>query len=116
MDEMNLILELSIGFIQNMTIEERVTILESQVVEIQEDVTGLNEDVIDLRIDHTELEGDVNFLFDEQVIQDERLLNLETETNEIAEQLISVDDDLESMLVKMISKFTTKIYVTLVEQ
>ena len=53
-----------------MTIEERVTILESQVVEIEEDVIGL-------RVDHTQLEGDVSFLFDEQVIQDERLFSLE---------------------------------------
>ena len=45
---------------QNLTIEERVAILETQVVEIEEDV---------------------NFLFDESVIRDERLLTLEEETN-----------------------------------
>ena len=55
---------------QNATIEERVALLEIQVVEIQEDVSGLDEDV-------TLLEGDVNFLFDETVIQDERLFTLE---------------------------------------
>ena len=84
-----LTLDLYLELIQNTTIEERVALLEIQVMEIQEDVTGL-------RIDHTQLEGDVNFLFAEQVIQDERLLNLETETEDIDEQLIIVGDDLES--------------------
>ena len=58
---------------QNNTLEERVSLLEIQVDEIEEDITIT-------RIDLTELEGDVNFLFDEQVIQDERLLNLEQTT------------------------------------
>ena len=84
-----LTLDLYLELIQNTTIEERVALLEIQVMEIQEDVTGL-------RIDHTQLEGDVNFLFDEQVIQDERLLNLETKTEDIDEQLIIIGDDLES--------------------
>ena len=72
-----------VDLFQNATIEERVTILEAQVVEIEENIADLDQDV--------------NFLFDEQVIQDERLLNFfETETEEIDEQLIIVDDDLES--------------------
>ena len=54
---------------QNTTIEERVALLEIQVIEIEEDVSDLDQDV--------------NFLFDEQVIQDEKLLNLEQETEEI---------------------------------
>ena len=65
---------------QNATIEERVTLLEIQVVVIQDDVTELDEDV-------TLLEGDVNFLFDEQVIQDERLLNLEETSFEVVLEL-----------------------------
>ena len=81
--------------IQNATIEERVALLEIQLEELEEDVTGL-------RIDHTQLEGNVNFLFDEQVIQDERLLNLEQEIEEIEEQLIIIDDDLESKFVELI--------------
>ena len=60
---------------------------------IQDDVTGLG-------VDLTELEGDVNFLFDETVIQDERLFSLETETEEIYEQLVLIDDDLESMFLE----------------
>ena len=59
---------------QNTSIEERVALLELQVANLDEDV---------------------DFLFDEQVIQDEKLLNLEQETEEIDEQLIIVDDVLE---------------------
>ena len=66
----------------NATIEERVSLLEIQVVEIQEDVTEVDERVV-------LLEGDVNFLFDEQVIQDERLLRLEDDTDAIYEDLDS---------------------------
>ena len=44
-----------------------------QVIDIQEDVTILSEND--------------NFLFDEQVIQDERLLNLEMETETIEEEV-----------------------------
>ena len=51
-----------------------------QVAEIQTDLTIT-------RIDLTELEGDVNFLFDEQVIQDERIFQLETETEGIEEEV-----------------------------
>ena len=51
-----------------------MALLEIQVMVIQDDVTELDEDV-------TLLEGDVNFLFEEQVIQDERLLNLEEDSD-----------------------------------
>ena len=55
-----------------------MTILENQVAEIEEDVTGLDQDV--------------NFLFDEQVIQDERLLILEQDSDVF-------DDEIESECV-----------------
>ena len=61
--------------------------LETQVVAIEEDLTGLDEDVFGLRVDLTELEGDVNFLFDETVIQDERLFSLEEESDAINEEV-----------------------------
>ena len=73
----------TLDLIQNTTIEERVAVLEIQVLVIQDDLTGIEDDVTGLGVDLTELEGDVNFLFDEQVIQDERLLNLEQTTIEI---------------------------------
>ena len=67
----------------NVTIEERVSLLELQVA-------GLDDDV--------------NFLFDEQVIQDERLLNVEEATDTINAQLVTVDDELEG-------RETTAIYI-----
>ena len=60
---------------------------------IQDDITEVDERV-------ELLEGDVDFLFDETVIQDERLLNLERETEEIDEQLVLIGDDLESKFLK----------------
>ena len=63
-----------VELIQNVTIEERVALLEIQMVEMEEDVTLLQEDV--------------NIVFDEQVIQDERIFILEQmsiETNEDVE-------------------------------
>ena len=59
---------------QNTTIEERVALLEIQVVVIQDEVT--------------DLETDVDFLFDEQVIQDEKLLDLEQETEVIEQNIV----------------------------
>ena len=61
--------------LQNTTIEERVALLEIQVVEIEQDVADLDQDV--------------NFLFDQQVIQEERILTLE-QNNDV------IDDELES--------------------
>ena len=50
-----------------------MTLLEIQVTVIQDDIT-------DLEVNLMELQGDVDFLFEETVIQDERLLNLEQTT------------------------------------
>ena len=46
---------------QNNTIEERVTLLEVQVADLREDLTVIQGDVVDI-------DEDVDFLFDEQVI------------------------------------------------
>ena len=59
-----------------------MTILEAQVINIEEDISIL-------------LEND-NFLFDEQVIQDERLFSLEQTTDAIYAELLNIDDELES--------------------
>ena len=61
---------------QNTTIEERVALLEIQVAD---------------------LDQDVNFLFDETVIQDERLFSLEQTTDAINAELVAVDDDIETI-------------------
>ena len=88
--------------IQNDTIEERVAILESQVVDIEEDLTGIEEDVTVLGVGLTGISEDVDFLFDEQVIQDERLFSLEQTTLEITAELVAVDDELESQFLHVI--------------
>ena len=62
-----------------MTIEERVALLEIQVEEIEEDISIL-------------IEND-NFLFDEQVIQDERLLELEQTDNQVVVELAEISVD-----------------------
>ena len=72
---------------QNETIEERVALLELQVSDIREDLTTTEQEVEDLG-------NNVDFLFDEQVIQDERLLNLEVSTNEI-------EDEVESKKIRL---------------
>ena len=72
-----------------------MALLEIQVVEIEEDITGLGEDL-------TDLEGFVEFLFEETIIQDERLLTLEQTTDAINEELVTVDDDLEGSSATLI--------------
>ena len=59
-----------------------MALLEIQVVEVEEDISIL-------------IEND-DFLFDEQVIQDERLLNLEETSNGIISELDLIEDELES--------------------
>ena len=84
--------------IQKATIEERVTLLEIQVGEIEQDVTDLGGDV-------TVLEGNVNFLFDETVIQDERILILEQDSD-------IFDDEIESEYILSNSYLSYYVYVT----
>ena len=60
--------------------------------DVREDLATTDENVADL-------DQDVNFLFGEQVIQDEKLLNLEQETDTNNGQLVVVDDDLESNII-----------------
>ena len=75
--------------IQNTTIEERVTLLEIQVVEIDEDVTGLDQDV--------------NFLFEETIIQDERIFNLEQTSVAILGDLNVIQDDVQGLFLSLIT-------------
>ena len=64
---------LIVELMQNITIEERVALLEIQVTDLEQNVADLNEDV--------------NFLFDETVLQDERILTLEQDNDVINEDL-----------------------------
>ena len=54
---------LFVALIQNITVEERVSLLEIQVTDLEQNVSDLDQDV--------------NFLFDETVLQDARLFSLE---------------------------------------
>ena len=47
----------------------------------------IEDDVRDLEVNLMELKGDVNFLFDEQVIQDERIFTLEQTSIQTSEEL-----------------------------
>ena len=67
-----------------------MALLEIQVDEIEEDI-------IITRVDLTELEGDVNFLFDEQIIQDERLFTLEQTTDAINAELELIQTSILSL-------------------
>ena len=55
------------------TIEERVTILEFQVADLTEEVTDLGEDV-------DVIDNEVAVIFADQIIQDERILTLELDS------------------------------------
>ena len=74
-----------VELLQNATIEERVSLLEIQVVEIEKDVTGLDQDV--------------NFLFEETIIQDERIFNLDQTSIGILGDLELVEGDIDSELI-----------------
>ena len=73
----------------NSTIEERVSLLEVQVADLREDVTVVQGGVV-------ELDEDVDFLFDEQVIQDERLFSLEGGVNAIESDVVTINSELDS--------------------
>ena len=73
----------------NNTIEERVSLLEVQVADLREDVTVVQGGVV-------ELDEDVDFLFDEQVIQDERLFSLEGAVNTIESDIVVINGELDS--------------------
>ena len=64
-----------------------MTLLEIQVADLREDVTVVQDEVSDI-------ETDVDFLFDEQIIQDERLLNLEETSLQVVVELAEVNVNL----------------------
>ena len=53
-----------------------------------------------LELQVTDLDQDVNFLFDEQVIQDERLLELEQTDNQVVVELVEINADLQGKIIK----------------
>ena len=69
------------------------------MVVIQDGLTEVGEDVTGLEVDLTELDENVDFLFDEHIIQDERLFSLEQTTDAINAELVAVDDELEGEVI-----------------
>ena len=59
--------------------------LEIQMVQVEDSVDGLG-------VDLTELEGDVDFLFDDQLIQDQRIFNVEEESSDLNENVQGMSD------------------------
>ena len=74
----------------NNTIEERVTLLEIEVTDMREDITEIDEDV-PLVVE------DVSFMFDETVIQDERLFSLEQDNDVINQELEGQSEEYSSL-------------------
>ena len=68
-----------------------MSLLEVQVADMREDITEVEEDVIGLV-------EDVNFLFDEQIIQDQRLLNLETTSTQVIVELAEINENVEGWM------------------
>ena len=84
-----------------------MSLLEIQVDEIEEDL-------LITRVDLTELEGDVNYLFDETVIQDERLFTLEQTADAINAELDLIDDEFLTIDNELEGEFWTTNCVILV--
>ena len=65
----------------NDTLEERVAILEFQVAGLEGDVTSIIVDVTDQEEDLDLVEGEIAVISAEQVLQDERILELEVDSD-----------------------------------
>ena len=74
-----------VEIVQNDTIEERVTLLEARVTDLQGDVVNLDQDV--------------DFLFFGQLIQDERLLELEQTSDEVVVELAEINANILGNLI-----------------
>ena len=87
--------------VQNNTIEERVSLLEIQVSDLREDVTVVQGGVV-------ELDQDVDFLFGEQLIQDERLLELEQTSVEVVVELAEINENIQGISHSLFRQNETK--------
>ena len=76
---------LNLEVILNSTLEERVEMLEIHMAQAEDDIDNLGMDL-------TELEGDVGFLFDDQLIQNQRIFNLEEESSVLNEDVQGMSD------------------------
>ena len=51
--------------------------------------------MVEIEEDITDLDQDVNFLFEEQIIQDERLLELEQTDNQVVVELAEINENIQ---------------------
>ena len=58
------------------------------------------DDIDNLGLDLTELEGDVNFLFDDQLIQNQRIFNLEEESSVLTENVQGMSNTTALVVLK----------------
>ena len=57
-----------------------------------------------LELQVVDLDKDVDFLFDEQVIQDERLLGLENRALDVETRMLEVENEVEGSHLKVFKK------------
>ena len=86
------------GALKNDTdLEERVTFLEFQMVNVNEELVTITEDLIDVENRVVNVEGQITVVLADQVIQDERLLELETDAESIAVAIVGLDNSINTL-------------------
>ena len=75
-------------------LEERVTFLEFQMSNVNEELVALTDDLIDVENGVENVEGQVTVILADQVMQDERLLELETDSESVAIAIFELDNSI----------------------
>ena len=83
LNSLKFVSNLEISRLNDSTIEERVTLLEFQVDILNADVETVNAELVDQAEDLDRIEGEIAILSADQVLQDERLLELEMDSDSI---------------------------------
>ena len=78
-------------------LEERVTFLEFQMVNVNEELVTITEDLIGVENRVVNAEGQITVVLADQVIQDERLLELETDAESVAVAIVGLDNSINTL-------------------
>ena len=78
-------------------LEQRVTFLEFQMVNVNEELVTIKEDLVDVENGVENVEGQITVIFTDQVIQDERLLELETDAESVAVAIVGLDNSINTL-------------------
>ena len=78
-------------------LEERVTFLEFQMVNVNEELVTLTEDLIDVENRVVNVEGQVTVILADQVLQNDRLLELETDAESVAVAIVGHDSSINTL-------------------